>query len=113
MREIKFRAWDKRYNKLWSWEYITEHMNFGVFDSKDWELMQFTGLKDKNNKEIYEGDILTAFELPNKKYFLVEWDNFCSKFSFPYSVKCVDGQRQYEVIGNIYENPELLTSLTQ
>jgi len=76
-------------------------------------LMQFTGLKDKNGKEIYEGDILCRAGHRNR---VVEWkeDAFIlrpnpaldSDHDQPYRLKTVT--RTSEVIGNIYENPELL-----
>jgi len=117
MREIKFRAWDKEEKSL-----ITGDDNQGsifgeeggYFDLREepnrYELMQFTGLKDKNGKEIYEGDILN---LPKTSYHL----------SFKVEVVFQDGSfvgdsflakdlgelaSKSEIIGNIYENPELL-----
>ena len=68
------------------------------------ELMQFTGLLDKNGKEIYEGDILKyrgklSFNDPP---FVVEWQNDDARWTEFYP------SNNFEVIGNIYENPELL-----
>src|ERR1035437_2744061 len=111
MREIKFRAWDKEKKELWSWEDMALVTFIGVTQDPRMTLMQYTGLKDKNGKEIYEGDIVSGYanpsvvviepdigfgtRLPNKLWngLLKTWINS--------SVGC-------EVIGNIYENPELL-----
>ena len=62
MREIKFRAWDNKQNKMrndgFSIYYDGSIQFADSIESKDFILMQYTGLKDKNGKEIYEGDIL-------------------------------------------------------
>lgn len=115
MRKIKFRAWEDgkmRRVDSFTWE---EDWNYDVDLAKAAEpyaiLMQFTGLTDKNGKEIYEGDVLGADHTPNT--YTVQWDDAKSGWS-------VDGCTGYlrawlnswtlplEVIGNIYENKELL-----
>ena len=131
MREIKFRAWDK--NKKEMCEVIELIHNgkyaklFGLTNkwlekkfSKSFELMQFTGLKDKNRKEIYEGDILVAVGNINI-YFLVGFGDDTDKEYFGFTLEslnrtkmiysfCRDVER-YEVIGNIYESPKLLDTV--
>lgn len=112
MREIKFRAWDK--DGIFGMIYVS----LGDFLDKpqefegglqEFEIMQYTGLKDKNGKEIYEGDII---QWPDPEVCGIDrgpvvygdgWfyaDGWCGKGSPAY--------KECEVIGNIYENPELL-----
>ncbi len=104
MRVIKFRAWSK-YNQGMRYNIL----NLGKFKNEFWERMQFTGLKDKNGKEIYEGDII---EYKNV-LFVVEWEKeFCQfKLSFIEKEGFLDlgyKTRELKIIGNIYENPELV-----
>ena len=117
MREIKFRAWDKErrimyYPKILGFDYNgdlifidtnNEYLNH-TRDSSFIKLMQYTGIKDKNGKEIYEGDIVLQ-TVSNKK-FIVKYDYDWCGFS-PF-ISCYQGYKVYKVIGNIYENPELL-----
>lgn len=104
-RSIKFRAWWPDDKVM---EYDFEH-DLGNYLTNETELMQFTGLLDKNGREIYEGDIVVAdgsqFRgvvtwykgLPGFMIFA----NKATEFSFL-------GGTIWEVLGNIYENPELL-----
>lgn len=112
MREIKFRAWDKGWKKMHGpWdplEAIPGSLVMRDPHPEGFEYMQYTGLKDKNGKEIYEGDIIRydrRIKDP-KKLYIVKWE---SRFG-EYGDCCgYDGLSSYgEVIGNIYENPELL-----
>lgn len=83
---------------------------------EEFELMQYTGLKDKNGVEVYEGDILQLFygkentPLTTTKVFFNEegyWDSKNLSEQHPFRA-CYGGFNKCEVIGNIYENPELL-----
>ena len=74
----------------------------------DAEVMQYTGLKDENRKEIYEGDVISDGV---KGLFLVEWNDDTCKFQFSDGTDINDGLRYGTsklIMGNIYENPELL-----
>jgi len=141
MREIKFRAWDKGLKKIWYqtkehsiWvggyginiigdDLADEHNKHILLDIS--YAMQYTGLKDKNGKEIYEGDIIERTS--HNPYFRgqIKWGGEWEVCGFsivgikPWANGRVEFSRDQlnkrwedkyiEVIGNIYENPELLT----
>ena len=124
MREIKFRAWDKEQRKMWQTGLSSPHLQFNngeifwLYDrghklqngiDKSIVLMQYTGLKDKNGKEIYEGDIVKWDEGANISQ--VVWWNEHGQFMLKDGVNdgVGIGTMSLELIGNIYENPELLT----
>jgi len=163
MREIKFRAWDKDWKMIiipkqhYAPEYKDGHIaemynpeenEYHVVYDRDerFVLMQYTGLKDKNGKEIFEGDIVKVPVEINKENF-GEWSYREIKFNnggFLSSYLCSEkGQviprgytasflseepdlnmkvmlwgeepyqiDQFEIVGNIYENPELLNPLS-
>lgn len=130
MIKIKFRAWDKERSQM----HYVDQIHFGhggaptvttwvqdfrgsqrllVF-GENAELMQFTGLTDKNGKEIWRGDIIRM--APATKPALVLWNEKYASFALDqegwvynhFFGEAVDSDK-CEVIGNIYENPELLS----
>jgi len=111
MRELKFRAWDTKKNKMWDMEELGYFMFDNITEAEtkfNSILMQFTGLKDKNDKEVYEGDILLN-KCYGERQIIVKWvtDGFNA------SSHSMGGIKQCEVIGNIYENPELIQDSTK
>lgn len=141
-REIKFRAWDHNEKEMVEWwrlrrtRYNAFHADavddghgafLDMFSDTGITLMQFTGLKDRNGKEIYEGDIVVTNEypfydtgVPNYRA-VVEWEGV----GFAYTLNCVNPEKRgishgicqsmdddmdWEVIGNIHEHPELLNA---
>lgn len=131
MRELKFRAWDGErywYNIVPSpipsrttdiCKEITSHEPeyynmVDIIEGVD-AIEQYTGLEDKNDKEIYEGDILKILGYGTYAVFWRTWDVSLSLKAIDTDIEehkvlmlCEDWESDYEVIGNIHENPELL-----
>jgi len=135
MREIKFRAWDKEHRKM---IYALNHYLYycGIIraigdenwsaPSENYVLMQYTGLKDKNGQEIYERDIVVDDWYPEEPHpisfpldgaYRIEYMPPCWRCSLvggrPEENQCFDDFDDMKVIGNIYENPELLTDVAK
>jgi uncharacterized phage protein (TIGR01671 family) len=117
MRQLKFRAWDSYAEQMY-FGGLELLLTMGVLNIKhrSWQtqqkdsvrLLQYTGLKDKNGKEIYEGDVVkTSYKTAYGKLDVVERVIFGGAAFYPVSTRPGD---TWEVIGNIYENPELLKS---
>lgn len=128
----KFRAWDKQRQKMFAndeliiWNgnvYLDESKGLPCRNLKGWSiddkyLMQSTGLRDKNGKEIFEGDIVQFEDCYTETDFLyvntgiVEWSQGSFTITNRDSVEMgdlLDGEfLDVTIIGNVYENPELL-----
>lgn len=124
-REIKFRAWHKNLKKMFKIGQITLEKGAWNFEPNDRDfigmsipfqpsfvLMQYTGLHDKNGKEIYEGDILKVYYKGMSEVGYVEYDNEYCEYKI-----IINTDKDYfslwksidlEKIGNKYDNPELL-----
>jgi uncharacterized phage protein (TIGR01671 family) len=120
MREIKFRAWNSDYFEYRDFNFKAGHLgcNFSC-DVKIDQLEQFTGLKDKNGVDIYEGDIVRAFSQGSMAIGDIKW----GKGRVGFFILINNGnsanwslsgggpnhdQETVEVIGNVHQNPELL-----
>lgn len=121
MREIKFRAWDSDESKMIGWydEFFSDMSPVtrwsSYFSFIEMPLMQYSGLKDKNGKEIYEGDILLCVDeldgtTIRKGYVIFERGSYWIDYEPSYLVgnDIMDEDIEYEIIGNIYENPDLI-----
>lgn len=136
MREIKFRAWNGKTKTMYNVDVLAitkctwDCPDFGkrgvsLYAQPSIKVMQYTGIDDKYGKEIYEGDILTTdryicIDEGKQNYVLiVEYDE-CSYYVVAHCVNknkagisngmsdILDSDENYTVLGNIYENPELL-----
>lgn len=130
-REIKFRAFWKDAKMMVNVESLRPNGGIEFFvevqsGDKKWDehqvldeidqydLMQYTGLKDKNGKEIYEGDIVKAKSYGQEIIFKIEWIGMtgCGCHNgYGYSIPDENNDPyEWEVVGNIYENPELINN---
>ena len=151
MREIKFRAWFEKFKEMYTVKMIDLQKQIAYFDKYNYrsfydiDLMQYTGLKDKNNKEIYEGDILlssnengvflisidfgnqsiedsnilTGFQIKIEKtlaesQYFEDFNNNLIELINKYNIPLEEYNNEkyisdgWWILGNIYENPELL-----
>lgn len=127
MREIKFRVWDNQ-NAKWAKEPDVIDSLGLVFGINDywleegdhkcirWSFMQYTGLKDKNGKDVFEGDIFIVNANDDEWYSIVEWRNELARFEFNTFRKYVTDVSFSEAVtyndayiaGNIFEHSHLL-----
>ena len=118
MKEVKFRAWDKRAEKMiYKHHYISFEGELYPYN-KNLVLMQDTGLKDKNGTKIYGGDIVNwdkwdGHNLKKEKFEIVWITEEAGFYGIGINdktriISLINSRVGLEVIGNIYENPELL-----
>ena len=131
MREIEFRAWDKKYECMDDYGFyirsdgrvfepastIYNTPNTQIEEVKDrYILMQYTGLKDKNGNKIFEGDILKGVNgsINGEPWkfgpYIIEYEHEKSGFNVPFwgTEEDYDGTHWFEVVGNIHDNPEMV-----
>lgn len=128
MREIKFRAWDKELKNWADYAIAYDRLSFLDENTGWWKtdkegerftLCQYTGLKDKNDREIYEGDIVRAVVF-SKWIGVAKYSDKNQAFVF----ECIDKNYRgnivfmsqfdqgFKILGNIYENPEMLEEIS-
>lgn len=115
MRQIKFRVWNIAL-KRWVKPSLTMRIDGNMDGMNDYVLLQYTGLKDKTGVDVYEGDLVKFFGIENPCTIEFQDGGFgynChQKYSEFTSISghnyLFDFLETVEVIGNIYENPELL-----
>ena len=128
MKELKFRAWDTKY-KGWCTHFVIDnygnaHSIFGTISSIEdnqryWKehvvIMQFTGLYDRHGKEIYDGDIVKfsgyyfGDTYEKESVEAVYWNHKEKSYSYNFqNIGFQEGPTWCEVIGNIFDNPELM-----
>ena len=128
MREIKFRAWDKEHKRWTNYSIADDLPRFYDKHTGCWKtdkegerfiLCQYTGLKNSNGKEIYEGDIVRAVSF-SRWEGVAKYSDKNQAFVF----ECIDKNYRgnivfmsqfdqgFKILGNIYENLELLKELT-
>ena len=121
MRKIKFRAWDMLNKTMYRNPFNGKigGLNDIFANTGDWSYMQYTGLNEKNSKEIYEDDIIANFNFENPYFrsvvvcylgaFGYVSDGDFITFAHNSNFDWVNGKSEkIEVIGNIHENPELI-----
>ena len=124
MKEFKMKAWLKREKKMvaiigidFNYEYIryTEdsnlfNENYKTAEFKDIELLQFTGLKDNGGQELYEADVIKFNDGIDDIYGLISYDDEDGAYRVSYeniTEYLSEREGDFEIVGNIFENPDL------
>lgn len=113
MRETKFRIWDKNNGTMMKWEQLVDHYSEFIVgcmakNDSEYPVMQYTGLKDKNGVEIYEGDIVKILGVDDEVFEVVFNGSYLQFLFINKRMFQLPDFDELEVIGNIYENPELI-----
>ena len=131
-RTIKFKAWSKKLGRFVYPDKMEHNINFGIsssiiyfdqitgqFGEEECELVQFTGIKDKNGKEVYEGDIVELWggeqhqgywEVSVKGQVVFSYNSFLVRDSKDVHFDPSLFDCNIQIIGNLYETPELLNN---
>lgn len=124
MKEFKMKAWLKKENKMvaiigidLNYQYIRYTVDGNLFkddykiaDFKDIELLQFTGTKDKVGQELYEADVILFNDGIDDIYGLISYDDEEGTYRVSYeniTEPLSDREGDFEIVGNIFENPDL------
>ncbi|WP_335935940.1 MULTISPECIES: YopX family protein [Fusobacterium] len=124
MKELKIKAWLKKENKMvsiigidFNYEYIryTEddnlfNENYKTAEFKNIELLQFTGLKDNGGQELYEADVIKFNDGIDDIYGLISYDDEDGTYRVSYeniTEHLSEREGDFEIVGNIFENPDL------
>ena len=128
MKEFKMKAWLKKENKMvaiigidLNYQYIryTDDGNlfkddYKIADFKDIELLQFTGTKDKAGQELYEADVILFNDGIDDIYGLISYDDDEGTYRVSYeniTEHLSEREGDFEIVGNIFENPQLHVQL--
>ena len=124
MKELKIKAWLKKEKKMvsiigidFNYEYIryTEddnlfNENYKTAEFKNIELLQFTGLKDNGGQELYEADVIKFNDGVDDIYGLISYDDEDGTYRVSYeniTEHLSEREGDFEIVGNIFENPDL------
>lgn len=124
MKELKIKAWLKKEKKMvsiigidFNYEYIryTEddnlfNENYKTAEFKNIELLQFTGLKDNGGQELYEADVIKFNDGIDDIYGLISYDDEDGTYRVSYeniTEHLSEREGDFEIVGNIFENPDL------
>ena len=124
MKELKIKAWLKKEKKMvaiigidFNYEYIRYTEDDNLFNSdyktaefKDIELLQFSGVKDKAGQELYEADVIKFNDGIDDIYGLISYDDEDGAYRVSYeniTEHLSDREGDFEIVGNIFENPQL------
>lgn len=124
MKELKIKAWLKKEKKMvaiigidFNYEYIRYTEDDNLFNSdyktaefKDIELLQFSGVKDKAGQELYEADVIKFNDGIDDIYGLISYDDEDGTYRVSYeniTEHLLEREGDFEIVGNIFENPDL------